>query len=150
MKGSNLLIKNVNMEYIKHLGVYINNADTYKEEVEKARVYYFGTYYASQLIAAPSNYCNPVSLSNAAVELAQKLNLEYKILGVKELEELKMGAYLSMGKGSMYPNKFIHLTYKSKGDVKKKNCISRKRYYIRFRRIQFKSCSRIYDRFNEI
>ncbi|SOV83025.1 M17 leucyl aminopeptidase [Plasmodium reichenowi] len=112
--------KNVNMEYIKHLGVYINNADTYKQEVEKARVYYFGTYYASQLIAAPANYCNPVSLSNAAVELAEKLNLEYKILGVKELEELKMGAYLSVGKGSMYPNKFIHLTYKSKGDVKKK------------------------------
>lgn len=117
--------KSTNIDYIKSLSLYMANADIYKGQVDKARVYFYGTYYAAQLIAAPSNYCNPVSLSNAAVELAQKVNLECKILDVKELEDLKMGAYLSVGKGSMYPNKFIHLTYKgaekgNKGNTKKK------------------------------
>ncbi|CAG9473933.1 M17 leucyl aminopeptidase, putative [Plasmodium vivax] len=104
--------KSTETDFIKNLSLHIANADAYKGQIDKARVYFYGTYYAAQLIAAPSNYCNPVSLSNAAVELAQKVNLECKILDVKELEELKMGAYLSVGKGSMYPNKFIHLTYK--------------------------------------
>ncbi|SBT43229.1 leucine aminopeptidase [Plasmodium ovale wallikeri] len=112
--------KSTNTDYIKNLSLHIANAYLYKNEIEKSRIYFFGTYLAAQLIAAPSNYCNPVSLSNAAVELAQKLNLEYKVLGIKEIEELKMGAYLSVGKGSMYPNHFIHLTYKGKGDIKKK------------------------------
>ncbi|CRG94657.1 M17 leucyl aminopeptidase, putative [Plasmodium gallinaceum] len=107
-------------DYIKYLTLHIANAKSYNEEVEKSRIYYSGTYYASQLIAAPSNYCNPVSLANAAVELAEKLNLQHKILGIKEIEELKMGAYLSVGKGSMYPNRFIHLTYKGNGEIKKK------------------------------
>ncbi|ANQ09813.1 Leucine aminopeptidase [Plasmodium coatneyi] len=114
--------KSTNMDYIKSLSLYMANADIYKGQIDKARVYFYGTYYAAQLIAAPSNYCNPVSLSNAAVELAQKVNLDCKILDVKQLEELKMGAYLSVGKGSMYPNKFIHLTYKGahKGDKQNK------------------------------
>ncbi|KJP85949.1 hypothetical protein AK88_04424 [Plasmodium fragile] len=112
--------KSTNTDFIKNLSLYIPNADLYKGQIDKARVYFYGTYYAAQLIAAPSNYCNPVSLSNAAVELAKKVNLECKILDVKEIEDLKMGAYLSVGKGSMYPNKFIHLTYKGaqKGDNK--------------------------------
>ncbi|GAW82625.1 M17 leucyl aminopeptidase [Plasmodium gonderi] len=106
------LDKSTHTDYMKSLTLNIPNADMYKKQIDKSRIYFFGTYYASQLIAAPSNYCNPVSLSNAAVELAKKVNLECKILDVKELEELKMGAYLSVGKGSMYPSKFIHLTYK--------------------------------------
>ncbi|CDU19758.1 chromosome condensation regulator leucine aminopeptidase [Plasmodium yoelii] len=106
MKSLEIFLKNYNNDYVK--------------QVDKSRTYFMGTYFASQLISAPSNYCNPVSLANVAVELAEKLNLECKILGVKELEELKMGAYLSVGKGSMYPNRFIHLTYKGKGDIKKK------------------------------
>ncbi|CRH01464.1 M17 leucyl aminopeptidase, putative [Plasmodium relictum] len=112
--------KNLCTDYIKNLTLHIANANSYKQEIEKSRIYYYGTYYASQLIAAPSNYCNPVSLANAAVELAKKLNLQCKVLGIKEIEELKMGAFLSVGKGSMYPHRFIHLTYKGKGEIKKK------------------------------
>ncbi|VEV54562.1 M17 leucyl aminopeptidase, putative [Plasmodium vinckei vinckei] len=106
---------------MKNLQIFLKNYNNnYNKEVEKARIYFMGTYFAYQLIAAPSNYCNPVSLANVAVELAEKVNLQCKILGVKELEELKMGSFLSVGKGSMYPHRFIHLTYKAKGDIKKK------------------------------
>ncbi|CAD2100131.1 M17 leucyl aminopeptidase, putative [Plasmodium vinckei lentum] len=110
-----------NLANMKNLQIFLKNYNAnYNKEVEKARTYSMGIYFASQLILAPSNFCNPVSLANVAVELAEKLNLQYKILGIKELEELKMGAYLSVGKGSMYPHRFIHLTYKGKGDIKKK------------------------------
>ncbi|CAD2111139.1 M17 leucyl aminopeptidase, putative [Plasmodium vinckei] len=106
---------------IKNLQIFLKNYNAnYNKEVEKARTYFMGTHFACQLISAPSNYCNPVSLANVAVELAEKLNLQCKILGIKELEELKMGSYLSVGKGSMYPHRFIHLTYKGKGEIKKK------------------------------
>ncbi|CAD2100002.1 M17 leucyl aminopeptidase, putative [Plasmodium vinckei brucechwatti] len=110
-----------NSANMKNLQIFLKNYNAnYNKEVEKARTYFMGTHFACQLISAPSNYCNPVSLANVAVELAEKLNLEYKILGIKELEELKMGSYLSVGKGSMYPHRFIHLTYKGKGEIKKK------------------------------
>lgn len=110
-----------NSENMKNLQIFLRNYNNnYNKQVKKSRTYFMGTYFASQLISAPSNYCNPVSLANVSVELAEKLNLECKILGIKELENLKMGAYLSVGKGSMYPNRFIHLTYKGKGDIKKK------------------------------
>ncbi|SCM11913.1 M17 leucyl aminopeptidase, putative [Plasmodium chabaudi adami] len=110
-----------NSTNMKNLHIFLkNHNNNYNKEVEKAKTFTMGIYFAAQLISAPSNYCNPVSLANVAVELAEKLNLEYKILGIKELEELKMGAYLSVGKGSMYPHRFIHLTYKGKGEIKKK------------------------------
>ncbi|VTZ70081.1 M17 leucyl aminopeptidase, putative [Plasmodium chabaudi chabaudi] len=110
-----------NSTNMKNLHIFLKNHNAnYNKEVEKAKTFSMGIYFAAQLISAPSNYCNPVSLANVAVELAEKLNLEYKILGIKELEELKMGAYLSVGKGSMYPHRFIHLTYKGKGEIKKK------------------------------
>ncbi|VWU52798.1 M17 leucyl aminopeptidase [Hepatocystis sp. ex Piliocolobus tephrosceles] len=114
------LDKVMNVHNLKELFINISNGTELGKELEKARTYFFGTYYASQLIAAPSNYCNPISLSNVAVELAEKLNLNCKILGIKEIEELKMGSYLSVGKGSMYPHRFIHLSYKGKGEIKKK------------------------------
>ncbi|SCM11927.1 M17 leucyl aminopeptidase, putative [Plasmodium chabaudi adami] len=110
-----------NSANMKNLQIFLkNHNNNYNKEVEKARIYFMGMHFACQLTSAPSNYCNPVSLANVAVELAEKLNLEHNILGLKELEELKMGAYLSVGKGSMYPHRFIHLAYKGKGDIKKK------------------------------
>lgn len=112
--------KNSTLVFMERMTIHIDNASSYNEELQKSRIYFNATYYACQLIAAPSNYCNPVSLGNAAIELAQKFNLDYKVLHVKEIEALKMGAYLSVGKGSMYPPRFIHLTYRGQGDIKKK------------------------------
>lgn len=114
------LDKNSNVFHLEDIVVHISNAKAFEEDLKKSRIYFLATHYACQLIAAPSNYCNPVSLANAAVELAQKFQLEAKIYDVKEIEQLKMGAYLAVGKGSMYPPRFIHLTYKGKGDIKKK------------------------------
>lgn len=112
--------KSNNISHLEHITVHIANPKNYEEELKKSRIYFNATYYACQLIAAPSNYCNPVSLANAAFELAQKVQLECKILELKEIEQLKMGAYLSVAKGSMYPPRFLHLTYKGKGVIKKK------------------------------
>lgn len=40
--------------------------------------------------------------------------MELKVLGEAECRALKMGAYLGVAQGSVYPPQFIHLTYKPK------------------------------------
>lgn len=115
------LDKTANLEYIHTLTLYLQNKSVFESDVKKALIYFKGTYFASQLIATPSNYCNPVSLANAAADLAQRMHLDCTILGLEEIENLQMGAYLAVGKGSMYPPRFIHLVYTpKKGPPKKK------------------------------
>lgn len=80
-----------------------------------------GVHFTRELVEAPANYCNTVSLANAAIQLAEEDGLKAKVLDLKEIEELKMGLYLAVGKGSLYPPRFIHLTYTpADGVVKKK------------------------------
>ncbi|KAF8821034.1 leucyl aminopeptidase LAP [Cardiosporidium cionae] len=88
-----------------------------QEIVDTARIYARGVYFAQELVNAPPNYCNTVSLANAAVTLAKDFGLTYRILDQKDAEKEGMGAYLGVAKGSMFPPKFIHLTYEGKGTI---------------------------------
>eukprot|EP00922_Rhytidocystis_sp_ex-Travisia-forbesii_P033763 GHVS01050165.1.p1 GENE.GHVS01050165.1~~GHVS01050165.1.p1 ORF type:complete len:657 (-),score=97.87 GHVS01050165.1:133-2103(-) len=96
-----------------------------KESVEKAvssaTKLARGVYFAQQLVAAPANYINTITLAQEAARMARKLGLTTKVLDQADIEKLNMGAYLAVAKGSMYPPRFIHLTYKpADGVVKKK------------------------------
>eukprot|EP00922_Rhytidocystis_sp_ex-Travisia-forbesii_P033767 GHVS01050169.1.p1 GENE.GHVS01050169.1~~GHVS01050169.1.p1 ORF type:complete len:655 (-),score=97.06 GHVS01050169.1:94-2058(-) len=80
-----------------------------------------GVYFAQQLVAAPANYINTITLAQEAVRMARQHGLTTKVLDQADIEKLNMGAYLAVAKGSMYPPRFIHLTYKpTNGVVKKK------------------------------
>lgn len=48
------------------------------------------------------------------------MGLEAEVLQQDELEKLKMGCYLSVNKGSLFPPQFIHLTYKPSAAPKKR------------------------------
>ena len=59
-------------------------------------------------------------MSMQASKIAKDHGLEVKILEAKDCEDLGMGAYLAVAKGSDLDPKFIHLTLKSEGPIKKR------------------------------
>ncbi len=79
-----------------------------------------GVELARRLVAAPPNSLTPQAMSIKASQIAKDHDLEIKILDAKECENLGMGAYLAVAKGSDLEPKFIHLTLKSEGPIKEK------------------------------
>ena len=79
-----------------------------------------GVELARRLVAAPPNSLTPLELSIEASKIAKDHGLEIKILEKKECEDLGMGAYLAVAKGSDLDPKFIHLTLNSKSPAKEK------------------------------
>jgi leucyl aminopeptidase len=80
-----------------------------------------GVNLARELGNLPGNICTPTYLA----EQAEKLDKEYKKLKVKildeaELEELGMGSFLSVSKGSRQPAKLIVMEYHGAADKKAK------------------------------
>ncbi|GAB3626313.1 cytosol aminopeptidase [Pandoraea terrae] len=59
----------------------------------------------------PGNVCTPTYLAETARSLAKEFKLSSEILGPKQIEALKMGAFLSVSRGSVEPPRFIVLKY---------------------------------------
>lgn len=61
---------------------------------------------------APGNVCTPGYLANLAKKMARSdANLSAKVLGEKQMQELGMGSFLSVAKGSDQEGKLIVLDY---------------------------------------
>jgi leucyl aminopeptidase len=67
---------------------------------------------AKRLGNLPPNICTPSFLADEARQLAKKWKVEVEVLETKQLEALKMGAFLSVAKGSTVPPRLIVLKYK--------------------------------------
>lgn len=70
-----------------------------------------GVILARELVAAPANAVTPVTMAQTAEAIATEYGLSLEILEQEQCEQLGMGAFLAVGKGSDLPPKFIHLTY---------------------------------------
>ncbi|KAG7361343.1 leucyl aminopeptidase [Nitzschia inconspicua] len=81
-----------------------------------------GVCMTKDIVNAPHNVLNSVSLADTAKRLAEESggSLKCTILGKKECEERGMGAYLGVARASETEPQFIHITYTPQGDVKKK------------------------------
>ncbi|MEK6777875.1 MAG: leucyl aminopeptidase [bacterium] len=79
------------------------------------------TNFARDLVNEPGNVINPVALANTARQIAKKAGLSCRILNVKQISKLGMGAYLGVAQGSINPPRFIHLTYRPRGKSAKKS-----------------------------
>lgn len=69
---------------------------------------------ARDLSNKPYNYLNAIDLSNYAFDLVKELNndkVQIKVLTKSEIENLKMGAFLGVNKGSLCEPRLIHLSY---------------------------------------
>lgn len=62
----------------------------------------------------PGNVVHPVYLAERAQELAEVHDrITTKVLGMEEMEELGMGAFISVAKGSVIPGQLIVMEYKN-------------------------------------
>ena len=69
---------------------------------------------ARDLANEPANIVTPATLANEAVKMAKQNGIKYKILEIKDMKRLGMGALLGVAKGSEEPAKFIILEYTPK------------------------------------
>ena len=79
-----------------------------QSKINEAEVIAQSMDFARDLSNEPAAYATPQKLA----ELAQNIeNVETKIYDVEEIKEMKMGAFLAVGQGSINPPKFIHMKY---------------------------------------
>jgi leucyl aminopeptidase len=80
--------------------------------------------HARDLINEPAATVTPVALANDAQAIAKKHKgtLTVTVLDAKKCQELGMGMFLAVGKGSDQEPRFIHMTYKPAKKPKKKLC----------------------------
>lgn len=78
-----------------------------------------GVALARELGNRPGNYATPSYLAQEAQNLSKSYkNINAQILDLKEIQKLKMGAFLAVTQGSAQPPKFIILNYKGAADSK--------------------------------
>jgi leucyl aminopeptidase len=90
-----------------------------EEAVQRGIAIAEGMNLAKDLGNLPGNICTPSYLAEQAQELARTHKLKIEVLEQKDMEALKMGALLSVAKGSRQPPKLIVLEYRG-GDEKRK------------------------------
>ena len=106
----------VSLKEVEFLGIIDSKEISFEETNDICA----GVEFARELVAAPPNILTPLEMSRQAINIAKNYDLEVKILDKKECEDLSMGAYLAVAKGSDLEPKFIHLIYKSNDDIRKK------------------------------
>ncbi len=106
----------VSLKAVEFLGITDSKEISFKEIQDICS----GVEFARELVAAPPNILTPLEMSRQAINIAKNYDLEVQILDRKECEDLSMGAYLAVAKGSDLEPKFIHLIYKSNDDIRKK------------------------------
>ncbi|OLP18938.1 leucyl aminopeptidase [Leptolyngbya sp. 'hensonii'] len=82
-----------------------------------------GVILARELVSAPPNVVNPLTMAETAQAIAADHGLSLEILEQEDCEKLGMGAFLGVAKASDLPPKFLHLTYKPEGTPRRKLAI---------------------------
>eukprot|EP00182_Erythrolobus_australicus_P000449 CAMPEP_0185832282 /NCGR_PEP_ID=MMETSP1353-20130828/1991_1 /TAXON_ID=1077150 /ORGANISM="Erythrolobus australicus, Strain CCMP3124" /LENGTH=573 /DNA_ID=CAMNT_0028530435 /DNA_START=326 /DNA_END=2047 /DNA_ORIENTATION=- len=84
----------------------------FEEATARAMALEAGVTTTKQLVNAPPNVVNPVSLAETARKIAAGSDcLKVWVLEKDECEKRNMGAYLAVARGSEYPPKLIHIVY---------------------------------------
>jgi leucyl aminopeptidase len=83
-----------------------------------------GMDFARDLGNLPGNVCTPTYLGDRAKQLGEEFpDVQVKVLERKEIEELKMGSFLSVTNGSDEPPRFIVLEYMQSQRKQQKPCV---------------------------
>lgn len=100
---------------ITEIGFYVANSRLVKKlekAVETGSIIAEGQNLVRTLGSTPSNFLTPKMFAGEAQKLAKKYKFSCKVLDEKEIAKEKMGAYLSVARGSDEPPRFIILEYK--------------------------------------
>lgn len=94
------------------LDILVNDPDHYEEIKNEAMILASSNIIARNLVNQPANVMNPIKLSEEVKELGKEKGFEVEVLGLNEIKELGMEAYLSVAKASSIEPKFIIMRYK--------------------------------------
>lgn len=83
--------------------------------IDRAKAIASGVNFTRELVNGPANYVTPLSLADAAVDLAARTKLSATILDEAQCEAMGMGSFLAVARGSDVPARLIHLKYTPKG-----------------------------------
>ena len=92
--------------------VVVTSMDGMQEIADEAAVLGESTCLARDLVNHPSMYMTASKFAEEAEKMALPLGIEVKICSKKEIEELNMGAFLSVARGAVDEPKLIVLRYK--------------------------------------
>jgi leucyl aminopeptidase len=67
---------------------------------------------ARDMVNEPAEVMTPTRMAEIATEIAQRGSMQIQVLDRDACEKEGMGLYLAVGRGSVQPPKFIHMTYK--------------------------------------
>ena len=98
--------------------VFYYSKDDLKEVVEESIVYGEAINNTKDLVNKPYNYLNAVDLSEYAKELEKYDNLTVEVYDKAQIEEMKMGAFLGVNKGSLDEPRLIHIKYRGNKEEK--------------------------------
>ncbi len=86
-------------------------SDTAKAALERGRIIAEAQNFARDLVNEPANTMTPSILADRAKDMSARFGLDCQILGPKEIQEMKMGAFWGVAQGSDEPAKMIVLRY---------------------------------------
>jgi leucyl aminopeptidase len=81
------------------------------EAIRRAQIIAEHTVIVRDLVNTPANILTPAALADRAKALAKESAIQCNVMGLREIERLKMGAVISVGKGSRREPRFITLHY---------------------------------------
>ncbi|MFX0133429.1 MAG: leucyl aminopeptidase [Candidatus Hodarchaeota archaeon] len=91
--------------------VYNSLIDEIKQGIRSGQIIAEATNFSKDLTNEPANIATPTYIAEQAKKMADELGIKCNIYGEKEIEEMKMGSFLSVAKGSNEPCKLVVLDY---------------------------------------
>ena len=82
--------------------------------IEQGKIISNAVQLARDLVNEPPNVCTPAFLAEQAMQIDDDANTNVSILTEPEIEDLNMGAFLSVGRGSTRKPRFIVIEYNKK------------------------------------
>ena len=83
-----------------------------KSEIKEGQAIAEGANLTKDLGNLPPNICTPTYLANQSKKIAKDYKMKSTILNLKQIQQLKMGSFLSVAKGSREEPKFIIMEHK--------------------------------------
>ncbi|KAA0218947.1 MAG: leucyl aminopeptidase [Lautropia sp.] len=99
----------------KRVVLPVSAGGAFRAAVAQATAIANGVDMARELGNLPANHCTPAYLADTARKMARELGLKAEVLDVRQMQALKMGALLSVARGSEQPPKLIVLRYQGAG-----------------------------------
>jgi leucyl aminopeptidase len=103
-----------------YLDIVEGEAEKVESVIEETQLLMDGVFLARDLVNEPAMNMYPEVLAKEAVDRLAPVGIDVKVLGRKEIQDLKMEAFLSVARGSSKEPKFIVMTYKGNPDSQEK------------------------------